>query len=715
MKNAFAKLLKTNPTQSSSVVFGPGGNDVPILTRASGQSTAGYQTMGLPGGKSPFPGGGANITTLGAYRMGEDDGNGAGSAIYPGEIFPPIPPAGRTYPQRMFENVGNNVYQPENDGKATLALLKRLGDQKFKAEAKAPFEDYMAQQRLARDINEAAKSASLTDLGTAREIIRNMAEERRQQSEDDYLRRMLDAGMTPEAARKEIEDVRNAKALQEARKVDDRPYQAKLLINKIAASRGVTSMVKEPLSQSAAIDNPDRSQATAQAMGVQGGFGTAPLDANRQFLTPDFYRRFLRRSNQTQESIDEQQAFNSLLSRGQLGLPPTGSYSLANVRGEERLAQIENASDALASRLDNLRERANRIKLPLPSVVIFKDTLDSLYNLKNKKKGVEVIYSPETIEDLRPLQTVIALNLLVQTTRDGLRRLTDLVNSEDFGTPEAPAVDIFPKLKKIALNLNGGVQEIRLPFASDLRAVERKKLMDEIRLIQAPPAALRAAVEKGGKEFFEKLRNTVAEPLGDADIDVMGAGPTVKVVTAPKPAPAGPSSLFAELNPFKGPSRQELASDRKTKDMARQLGLTQVNLTGAEPQPAREMRYGASYGQQGVGRPPAQGLFEAFDSRLAARDVVSAGRMLQTDKRRTPYVDAIKQARANIKGGLAPKSNAPALPLMPIQQVITPAAVPTKTALNKMSAGDVENVMDSLGYPRQGGKKKNIEYINARR
>jgi hypothetical protein len=714
MKNAFAKLLKTNPTQSSSVVFGPGGNDVPILTRASGQSTAGYQTMGLPGGKSPFPGGGANITTLGAYRMGEDDGNAPASAIYPGEIFPPMPPASRTYTQRMFENVGNNVYQPENDGKATLALLKRLGDQKFKAEAKAPFEDYMAQQRLARDINEAAKSASLTDLGTAREIIRSMAEERRQQSEDDYLRRMLDAGMTPEAARKEIEDVRNAKALQEARKVDDRPYQAKLLINKIAASRGVTSMVKEPLSQSAAIDNPDRSQATAQAMGVQGGFGTAPLDANRQFLTPDFYRRFLRRSNQTQESLDEQQAFSSLLSRGQVGLPPTGSYSLANVRGEERLAQIENASDALASRLDNLRERANRIKLPLPSVVIFKDTLDGLYNLKNKKKGVEVIYSPETIEDLKPLQTLIALNLLVQTTRDGLTRLSTLMNDEEFGTPEAPAVDMFPKLKKIALNLNGGVQEIRIPFASDLRPIDRKKVMDEIRLIQAPPSALRAAVEKGGREFFEKLKNTVAEPLGDADIDVMGAGPTVRVVTAPV-KPAGPSSLFADLNPFKGPSRQQLASDRKTKDMARQLGLTQVNLTGAQPQPAPEMRYGAAYGQQERGKPPPLGLFEAFDSRLAALDVVSAGRMLQTDKRRTPYVDAIKQAKANIKGGLAPTSNAPALPLMPIQQVITPAVKPTKTALNKMSAGDVEKVMDSLGYPRQSGKKTNIAYINDRR
>jgi hypothetical protein len=50
-----------------------------------------------------------------------------------------------------------------------------------------------------------------------------------------------------------------------------------------------------------------------EAMGVGGGFGTAPLDASRQFMTPDFYRRFLRRSTLTQEAGDEQQAFNELI------------------------------------------------------------------------------------------------------------------------------------------------------------------------------------------------------------------------------------------------------------------------------------------------------------------------------------------------------------------------------------------------------------------
>jgi len=120
MKSAFAKLLEKQPVQSSTEVFRAGGNQVPIATRASGQSTAGYQTMGNSVGK----------TTLGIYRQGEDDGNAPGSAIIgtPNDIFPPIPPGNRTYPSRTFENIGNNVFQPEENDNATIALLKRLGD-----------------------------------------------------------------------------------------------------------------------------------------------------------------------------------------------------------------------------------------------------------------------------------------------------------------------------------------------------------------------------------------------------------------------------------------------------------------------------------------------------------------------------------------------------------------------------------------------------------
>lgn len=606
MKSAFAKLLQTNPTQSSHVVFGPGGNDVPILTRASGQSTAGYQTMGLPGANTPFPGGGANKTVLGAYRMGEDDGNGAGSAIV-GDIFPPIPSAGRVYPTRTFEIVGNNVYQPESDDKATYALLKRLGDQKFKAEAKAPFEDYMAKERLARDIQEASRNASLSDLEASRGIIRNLSEQRRQQSENDYLRKMLDAGMTTEAANKEIENVRNANALQEAKRVDDRPYQAKLLISRLAASRGVTSMVREPLTQSAAIDNPDRSQAMAEAMGVGGGFGTAPLDAGRQFMTPEFYRRFLRRSTLTQEAGDEQQAFSELMASNQLPTPPTGSFSMATLSGLERQGQIETASEALASRLENIRQRSFRIKLPLPANPIFKDTLNSLYNRKGKKPEAEVLFSPETIQDLRPLQTLVAINLIVQTKPNGFDKLRQQLSKYSFGSPERPRADLFDILKMIAVELNQS-QDIRIPFVSEIAPVDTKKVVDEINMIKTGSPALRAEVEKSRALYDRLMKAQTAGRLG-----------------APEPVMAD------EVLPEEAPR-----------------------------------------GGGGGGR-------------SRASSVVSM-----------PLP----------RGGGGGGGGAAAVP-----DIIQPP-IPKKSALNKMSAGEMESLMDRLGFPQQGSKAKNKKYIN---
>jgi hypothetical protein len=591
MKNAFAKLLQMNPTQSSHVVFGPGGNDIPILTRNPSQSTAGYQTMGLPGGKTPFPGGGANKTVLGPARTGDNEGNAPGSVIFANDIFNVPGQPGRSYPERTFANVGNNVFQPEADDKATYALLKRLGDQKFKAETKAPFEDYMAQQRLARDLQDASRNAGLEDLGKTREIIRNLSDQRRQQNEDDYLRRMIDAGMTADGARQEIENVRNANALQEAKRVDDRPYQAKLLINKIAQSRGVTSMVREPLTQSTAIENPDRSQAMAQAMGVAGGFGTAPLDANRQFMTPEFYRKYLRRSALTQESADEQQAFNEALTTNQITTPSTGSFSMATLRGQERQAMIENASEALASRLENLRQRGFRLKLGLPNVVLFKDTLDPLYNIKNKKPTVPVIYTPETIEDLGPLQTLIALNLLVQAKPKGFETLKRLVEAENFGSPDAPSKDLFKKLKDITLSMNSDTQDLRIPFASEIGLrPDARKVVDEINRIKSGAPALKNEVVKGRKLW----------------ITIIGE--------------AGPVEDFEELPDMEG------APNMIIEEMA-------------QPQVP-----GAPGGGGGGG-----------------------------------------------------------------------VQIPKRGELNSMGAGQMEQLMDRLGYPQQGSKKKNKDYINARR
>jgi len=457
-----------------------------------------------------MPGGGANRTVLGAYRMGDQDGNAPGSAIYSGDIFGPIGQPDRVNPARTFENVGNNVFQPPGNDGATIALLKRLGDQQFKATSQAPFEDYRAQQRLARDLDEASRNASLSDLGTSREIIRNLAAQRRQQNEDDYLRKMLDAGATPEAAKKEIEDVRNANALQEARKVEDREYQAKTLISRMAMARGITPMVREPLNQSSSIDNPQRSQAMSQAMGMPGeGFGTSPLDMNRQFMTPDFYKRSLRRSTVSQEASDEASAFSNLLTgagnEDQLQNLQSG-FSMATVRGQERQQQVEMASEALASRLDALRQRQNRIKLPLPKPAVGKDIIDMLYRSKTKVAGNRVLYSPETIHDLNPLQLLVSINFNVQQFENGFQKLTNEVKKYTWGSSERPSDTWLLDLKKVALAMNRREQDVRIPFASASLSVPTSKYIDLLNDIkQGAIPELRRDIEQGRIELMREI------------------------------------------------------------------------------------------------------------------------------------------------------------------------------------------------------------------
>jgi len=571
MKSAFAKLLQKDPVQSSLIDFRAGGNGVPILTRASGQSTAGYQTMGLPGGNKPYPGGGNNKTVLGSIRMGDDEGSTPASAIVGGvgEIFFPFRAPDRTYPERTFENIGNNVFQPENNDNATIALLRRLGDQKFKAESQAPFENYRAQQRLARDVDEASRGASLSDLGQSRDIIRGIAAERRQQNEDDYLRKMLDAGATPEAARKEIEDVRNANAIQEARKIEDRSYQAKMLIQRISMARGVTPMVREPLNQSSSIDNPQRSQAMSEAMGKPGeGFGTSPLDVNRLMMTPEYYKKFLRRSRVSQEASDEAVAFNEALTgtgdQDKLDLSKAASgFSLATMKGQERQQQIEIASEALASRLEAIRQRQDRIKLPLPLPSVGAKIIEALYREKAGKVNKKVLYSPETIEMLNPLQVLLAINYLVQdptiSKGMGFQKLTRIVQTMNFGKPDAPATDWLTKFRNVAYQLNKFEQNIRIPFASATTSAKTSDfitLLNNIKIGAIPD--LRTNISRGTiilGDAIEAMREEDSIPLDDAPRNqVVQSSAMSSMATRPLPGAgetvvAAPDTLPASAAP----------------------------------------------------------------------------------------------------------------------------------------------------------------------
>ncbi len=512
MKTAFAKLMEKNPVQSSHDAFRAGGNGVPILTRASGQSTTGYQTMGNS----------RSFTTLGAYRMGDQDGNAPASAIYPDDIFNPPGQPDREYPTVTFASTGNNAFQPDDRGKATHALLKRLGDQQFKAKLQAPFEDYVAQQRLARDIQEASRNAGLEDVGKSREILRSLVAERRQQSENDYLRKMINGGATPEFAAKQIEDVRNANALQEARKIDDRSYQAKTLITRMAESRGIRSAVNEPLSQNASVMTPQPSQAMASLTGNDGqGFGTTQLDRVRQALMTGRVR-----STETKEATDEQTAFSNLMATGQIPQPDSGSYSLATMKGQEQQNEMELQSEVLASRLEALRLRQRKTKVTLAEPIFAKDLVKKMYSRRGKKVSESVLSVPENIQDMTPSQLILSINQNLSTQPNGLAKLQKELNTHVWGTGDKPSSSWLNSLKQVAYKMNNSnfVADIPSLTQEPLTVKYLLDLVNEMKNDRNPGLklevdkarmGLKSSMEGGGNAHETKetkAKPTVAEP-----------------------------------------------------------------------------------------------------------------------------------------------------------------------------------------------------------
>lgn len=458
-------LLLKNPIPTRQD-FAAGGSRLPILTRNPTQSTAGFQTFGLPGG-------GINRTSLGAIRMGDDDGNGPASAIVggPGDIFFPFRAPDRKYPSVMFEQVGNNVYQPDTVQRAaaTEALLKSVGDKQFKATEAAPFEDYFATQRLARDVDMASRNAGLEDLGHSREIMRSLVAERRKGDEDDFLRRMLDAGMTQQDAQMEIDNVRRANALQEARKVEDRTHQSKLLIQRIAKSRGILSSVNEPLTTSGAIENPQPNERMADMTGQpENAYGSSPLDRDRIFKTPEFYRKMLRRTALTQEAGDEMSALANAAAQA-TGPVPTP----AMLQGLERQDAIERKRDSVAARLETAGTR-RLIVGKMPSIL---EPFDSILS-GIKKAGSSTRFREVETEDLFSFNAILALNQIINQEPAKLVTL----KQELSAFPNLREAGITEILRRITVNVVG-VPTIALPVVAE-RPVTPKQILDMLQKIK---------------------------------------------------------------------------------------------------------------------------------------------------------------------------------------------------------------------------------------
>lgn len=529
------KLMRGTPI-STRQQFSAGGNMLPIVTKASAQSVAGVQQMGTSVG----------TTKLGAYRMGDSDGIAPGSAIYPDDIFSPLPNRQRKYADVTFESVGNRVFQPPGDDMKLHSLLKKFGDQKFKAEQSAPFEEYFRIQRLVRETDQMSRSGGLEELGASREIIRNLAETRRQGNEDDFMRRMLDAGMSMEDAQDEIDNVRRASALQESRTVDDRQYQSKLLISRIAQSRGGVSQVKDPLSQSAAISNPQNSQDAHLAMGMKDeGFGTNPVDINRQFMTADFYRKFGRKMPQSQEAQDSMAAVNYLISQGAAG----DITNVAQVKGLERAEAIQRQREFAASKLETLRNRGTKVVLPLPGFFFSEPLLKQIYG--GRKAGETTYFTTEDSQTLTHTQGIVAMNQFLASDPTGKIRKEASAFLKQYRIKRADGKtnpEVFEILRLLVTELSNGATVSlpfvgkTLPFGADSNNLEMLgNALDDIRQNERSAGG----VLQDAKRYQDLIQNQFVNPVG--------AGPPPPEETR---VGVGATAVSELLGPVARPTRQ---------------------------------------------------------------------------------------------------------------------------------------------------------------
>ena len=404
-----------------------------------------------------------NVTNIGAYKTRPSDDVPTLTANYDNKI-----------PEVKFLVDGQNVVQPLPN-LATHALISRLGDQKFKAMDNAPYADYMRIKKLEREILESENTAGLSELQTGRELMRSLAQERRKQAEDDYLRKMLDSGLSMEDAQDEIETVRRNNALQEAKRVDDRQYQSKILLTRIAKSRGIASNINEPLSQSGAVMSPQPSDLIATLQGNKGeGFGNAPLDLARQFLTPEFYKKFLRKTQLTQESGDRMTAMNQLISSGQIEMPKDSegkpisfaSYGTPlQFDAEKRRTALENIKEGLAQQIDNFKLVGQRHMMRLPGIIFGEKAMDAIYEKIRHTTGAKVRSKTANLDSLTIAQLVVLINVFLTNEPSKISTLKGFIRRRTVGKNVNIDKDF---LKEAIQNFNGSQQYVTVPVFEGL-------------------------------------------------------------------------------------------------------------------------------------------------------------------------------------------------------------------------------------------------------
>jgi hypothetical protein len=329
------------------------------------------------------------------------------------------------------------------------------------------------------------------------------------------------------------------------------------------------------------------------------GFGTNPVDINRQFMTADFYRKFGRKMPQSQEAQDSAAAVNYLISQGAAG----DITNVSQVKGLERAEAIQRQREFAASKLETLRNRGTKIVLPLPSTDFFSDSLlRQVYG--NRKAGDTTYFTTEDSQSLTNTQAVVAMNQLLAMDASG--RVYSAAHNflrqyQIMGRTGLPNPEIFEILKGVVGELTSGAT-IELPFvgktisfsADSGNMMELAKALDSIKTLKQSTGGAKRSAAAYAAAIDEMLQNPRGAGPPPAEATRLAVGSTAVADLIPGTAAPGVASAIAGLRQVEA---QTAARNARGRAIA---GLRQVEAETAARNVARQ----APAAPQRTQRPP---------------------------------------------------------------------------------------------------------------
>jgi hypothetical protein len=651
-------------------------------------------------------------TTLGDYRMN--------SAVYEGMDVPPIELKEYVKPEVRFQTIGFNVEQPRSE-LGTASLISKLGDQKFKYARNDPYAKYMAYNKLERELKEAEKNASFTDLTAVREIVRDAVEKRRTLNEQDFLRKMLDSGLSMEDAKDEIENVRRANHLKEANLVDDRQYQSKMALKAFANRRGVLASIQEPLSHSGAIMNPQTSELLANAAGTpERGFGNSPLDMDRLMKSPGYYKRFLRKSGVSAEQSDRDAAIGGMIAEGR-----TDITQLSQIPSLERAKNIEATRENIAYTLDNLRSKKDRNITILPPT-LFADDLTAFMNEKlNKKPGEKIFVRPVTFNKLTPSQLLFAINFLVSRNADNAARLKMKLKSLDDRGGFAQNV-IKSNLIQLASELTSeGGETAKLPVI--LPFMDKELSVEQIKnyayaYMKKDLNAIKEKINKYDDQLVELTQEdldkmpTTNEPIPELNITETIANNAIGVATpANIEASKGRATTRKNYSGLKELVKNQVLENNKKRTELERTRNSVVQNSLITPAVNQINSNENTYAKKNIFGKREEELLKGFIAEEQVKKAQEQVKIARQMPERNQMVEYIPEDLLNVTTNLAPQ---PTLKPQPKkvngkESATKYAREITKKPLNTMTKSELQVVAVELGISKYGNMDKLIEKIKA--